>query len=79
MVGTSVKHATIFLGNGDLSQDNGAFGVGIAHSGELLRGLLQFPVDAIPKGSTITCAEVILKTTGPCGPCKGTVDVEMYR
>ena len=77
--GTSSQHASIALGKGDLSQDKGAFGVGIVHSGEILRGLIQFPVDAIPKGSTITCAEIILKTTGPCGPCKGVVDVEMHR
>jgi len=79
LAGGSVEHATIFLGKGDLSQDSGAFGVGIAHSGEILRGMIKFPVDAIPKGSTITCAEIILKTTGPCGPCKGLVDVEMHR
>lgn len=77
--GTSSQHASIALGKGDLSQDKGPFGVGIVHSGEILRGLIQFPVDAIPKGSTITCAEIILKTTGPCGPCKGVVDVEMHR
>jgi len=79
LVGVSFQHATIFLGKGDLSQDKGAFGVGIAHSGEILRGLIKFPVDSIPKGSTITCAEIILKTTGSCGPCKGEVDVEMHR
>jgi len=77
--GTSSQHGSIFLDKGDLSQDKGAFGVGIVHSGEILRGLLQFPVDSIPEGSTITCAEIIVKTTGPCGPCKGTVDVEMHR
>jgi len=77
--GTSSQHASIFLNKGDLSQDKNAFGVGIVHSGEILRGLLQFPIDDIPKGSTITCAEIILKTTGPCGPCKGIVDVEMHR
>jgi len=79
LVGGSVQHATIFLGKGDLSQDRGAFGVGIAHSGEILRGLIEFPVDSIPEGSTITCAEIILKTTGSCGPCKGEVEVEMHR
>ena len=67
------------MGEGDLSQDKGAFGVGIVHSGEILSGLIKFPVNSIPKGSTITCAEIILKTTGPCGPCKGLVDVEMHR
>mmetsp|Transcript_38816 Transcript_38816/g.92908 ORF Transcript_38816/g.92908 Transcript_38816/m.92908 type:complete len:578 (+) Transcript_38816:535-2268(+) len=77
--GTSSQHASIFKGKGDLSQDSGAFGVGIVHSGEILRGLLKFPVDSIPTGSTIECAEIILKTTGPCGPCKGLVDVEMHR
>jgi len=79
LIGGSVQHASIFLGNGDLSQDKGAFGVGIVHSDEILRGLLKFPIDMIPEGSVITCAEIILKTTGPCGPCKGLVDVEMHR
>lgn len=78
-IGTSSRHASIFLGKGELSQDSGAYGVGIVHSGEILRGLIHFPVDSIPEGSTITCAEIILKTTGPCGPCKGLVDVEMHR
>lgn len=77
--GTSSKHASIFLGKAGLSQDSGPFGVGVVHSGEILRGLLHFPVSSIPKGAIITCAEVILKTTGPCGPCKGLVDVEMHR
>ena len=77
--GTSSQHASIFKGKGDLSQDSGAFGVGIAHNGEILRELLKFPVDSIPPGSTIKCVEIILKTTGPCGPCKGRVDVEMHR
>jgi len=77
--GTSSQHASIFLDKGGLSQDKGAFGVGVVHSGEILRGLLKFPVDNIPKGSIISCAEIILKTTGPCGPCKGLVDVEMHR
>ena len=77
--GTSNKHASIYLGNGGISQDKGPFGVGHVRNDGILRGLIQFPVDSIPKGSTITCAEIILKTTGPCGPCKGTVDVEMHR
>eukprot|EP00585_Thalassiosira_rotula_P006736 CAMPEP_0196138492 /NCGR_PEP_ID=MMETSP0910-20130528/6111_1 /TAXON_ID=49265 /ORGANISM="Thalassiosira rotula, Strain GSO102" /LENGTH=599 /DNA_ID=CAMNT_0041399103 /DNA_START=3 /DNA_END=1802 /DNA_ORIENTATION=- len=77
--GTSSQHASIFKDKGGLSQDKGAFGVGIVHSGEILRGLIKFPVVSIPKGSTITCAEIILQTTGPCGPCKGLVDVEMHR
>lgn len=77
--GTSSQHASIFLGKGDLSQDSGPFGVGIVHSGEILRGLLKFPVDEIPKDAVVTCAEIIVKTTGPCGPCKGLVDVEMHR
>lgn len=81
LVDTSTQHATIFLDNGALSQDNGAFGVGIAHSGEVLRGLLQFSdlVTKIPPCARITCAEIILQTTGPCGPCKGEVDIEMHR
>jgi len=79
LAGGATQHATIFLDKGDLSQDMGAFGVGIAHSGEILRGMIKFPVDSIPKYSKITCAEIILKTTGPCGPCKGLVDVEMHR
>ena len=79
LVGDATQHATIFLGKGDLSQDKGAFGVDIAHSGEILRGLIMFPVESIPRGSKITCAEIIMKTTGPCGPCKGLVDVEMHR
>jgi len=78
-LGGSVQHASIFLDKGELSQDKGAFGVGIVHSGEIIRGMIKFPVDLIPKGSIITCAEIILKTTGPCGPCKGLVDVEMHR
>jgi len=77
--GTSDQHASLFLGKGFLSQDKGAFGVGIVHSGEILRGLLRFNLDSIPSIATITCAEIILQTTGPCGPCKGIVDVEMYR
>ena len=77
--GTSNQHASLFLGKGGLSQDKGAFGVGIVHSGEILRGLLRFPVDAIPPGATVTCAEIVLQTTGPCGPCKGLVDVDMHR
>jgi len=78
-VGGSMRHASIFLDKGEISQDKGAFGVGIVHSGEVLRGLIKFSVDSIPAGSIITCAEIILKTTGPCGPCKGLVDVEMHR
>lgn len=77
--GTSSQHASIFLGKQGLSQDKGAFGVGIVRSGEILRGLIKFPVDSIPTGAEITCAEIIMKTTGPCSPCKGIVDVEMHQ
>jgi len=72
------QDATIFKDQADISADGGTWAVGISKNG-IRRGLVHFPLESIPMGSNILCAEVIAYTTGPCGPCQHKVDISMHR
>lgn len=73
----SAADATIIEDQPDISADKLTWAVGLTKYG-FHRGLLKFPLEGLAKGTKITCAEVVLSTTGPCTPCKHTVDIEMF-
>lgn len=73
----SAADATIIENQADISADKLTWAVGLTKNG-FQRGLLKFPLNGFTKGTKITCAEVILSPTGPCGPCQHSVDIEMF-